>query len=104
MGSVLRRPRLGQGQRRLAEPLGRCPAAGLGLSAALKIAAEPGSWENIGIQHGQLALTGAGVSAGGPCVLSQVGCAPRPHPAVPRKDSGPMRVSPASGVFPGRFP
>lgn len=29
MGSVLRRPRLGEGRRRLAEPLGRCPVAGL---------------------------------------------------------------------------
>lgn len=54
VGSVLRRPRLGEGRRRLAEPLGRCPAAGLGLSTALKIATEPGSWENIGTQHGQL--------------------------------------------------
>lgn len=43
-----------------AEPLGRVPGAGQGLSTALKIALQPGSWESIGIRHGQLTLTGAG--------------------------------------------
>lgn len=61
------------------EPLGRFPGL-----AALKIAMEPGSRENIRIQSGQLALTGAEVSASGSCGPSQMGA-----PLALRKGPGP---------------